>query len=317
MTVSLSWGGPARYPDVYERGVAALSSVFGLEVVAAPRVFEPSADPLSRAADLMTAFADPSVRGIITTIGGEDSIRLLPYLDPAVIAANPKIFLGYSDTTVSHFFCFNAGLTTFYGPSVMAGFAELLPYTEAAVRRALLSTSPIGVLQPAEGWTPEWPDWESFTPRALRPRHGWTFLQGSGIAEGRLLGGCIDVMEFVRGTSAWPASFDGAILFLETSEDAPPPLFVTRALRSYAAMGILHQIRGLIFGRPGGGERFEEYDAAILQVVRDEEGLAELPIITGMDFGHTDPMFVLPYGALARIDCERRTFAVLESGVID
>lgn len=315
MTVSLSWGGPARFPAVYARGCGVLSSVFGLEVVPAPHVLAPDAPPRDRAADLMLAFADPTIRGIITTIGGEDSILLLPYLDPAVIAANPKVFLGYSDTTVSHFVCHNAGLTTFYGPSVMAGFAELLPYTEAAVRRALFSAAPIGVLQPAESWTPEWPDWESFAPRVLRPRRDWTFLQGSGIAEGRLLGGCIDVMEFLRGTSAWPASFDGAILFLETSEDAPPPPFVTRALRSYAAMGILHAIKGLIFGRPGGGERFEEYDAAILQVVRDEEGLDELPIVTGMDFGHTDPMFVLPYGALARIDCERREFAVLESGV--
>jgi muramoyltetrapeptide carboxypeptidase LdcA involved in peptidoglycan recycling len=317
MTVSLSWGGPARYPAVYERGCSVLSSVFGLTVVHAPHVLAPDAHPRDRAADLMAAFADPSIRGIITTIGGEDSIRLLPYLDPAVIAANPKVFLGYSDTTVSHFVCHNAGLTTFYGPSVMAGFAELLPYTAAAVRRALFSNAPIGELQPADGWTPEWPDWESFVPRSLRPRHDWTFLQGSGIAEGRLLGGCIDVLEFVRGTSAWPASFDGAILFLETSEDAPPPVFVTRALRSYAAMGILQRINGLIFGRPGGGERFEEYDAAILRVVRDEEGLGHLPIITGMDFGHTDPMFVLPYGALARIDCGRRTFAVLESGVSD
>ena len=315
MTVSLSWGGPARYPAVYQRGCEVLSSVFGLEVVAAPHVFTPDAHPRDRAADVMLAFADPSVRGIISTIGGDDSMRLLPYLDPTVIAANPKVFLGFSDTTVSHFVCHNAGLTTFYGPSLMAGFAELLPYTEAAVRQALFSTSPIGALEPADGWTPEWADWSNFVPRALRPRHEWTFLQGEGIAEGRLLGGCIDVMEFLRGTPAWPRSFDGAILFLETSEDAPPPSFVLRALRSYAAMGILHEIKGLLFGRPGGGERFAEYDAAILQVIRDEEGLDQLPIVTGLDFGHTEPMFVLPYCALARIDCDQRTFTVLESGV--
>jgi muramoyltetrapeptide carboxypeptidase LdcA involved in peptidoglycan recycling len=37
-----------------------------------------------------------------------------------------------------------------------------------------------------------------------------------------------------------------------------------------------------------------------------------LPIVTGMDFGHTAPFFSLPYGALAEVDCDTRTFAVLE-----
>ena len=76
------------------------------------------------AADLMEAFADPSIAGIITSIGGDDSIRLIPHLDLAVIAANPKVFLGFSDTTTLHFACLAAGVTSFYGPAVMAGFGE-------------------------------------------------------------------------------------------------------------------------------------------------------------------------------------------------
>ena len=54
----------------------------------------------------------------------------------------------------------------------------------------------------------------------------------------------------------------------------------------------------------------------ILQVVAEEEGLSGLPVITGMDFGHTDPMFVLPYGVQARIDSDRQRFEILESAVI-
>jgi muramoyltetrapeptide carboxypeptidase LdcA involved in peptidoglycan recycling len=68
-----------------------------------------AADPRGRAADLMAAFADPCVAGIVSTIGGDDSIRLLPYLDLDVIAANPKPFLGYSDTTITHLACHAAG----------------------------------------------------------------------------------------------------------------------------------------------------------------------------------------------------------------
>ena len=63
------------------------------------------------------------IDGIVSTIGGDDSIRLLPYIDPNVIRNNPKVFMGYSDATV-HGFCRRAGLVSFYGPSIMAGFAE-------------------------------------------------------------------------------------------------------------------------------------------------------------------------------------------------
>ena len=123
-----------------------------------------------------------------------------------------------------------------------------------------------------------------------------------------MLGGCIEVFDWLRGTELWPSleTWQDAILFLETSEDAPPPVNVKYMLRAFAALGILKRLSGLLFGRPGGGvplEQFEEYDQVILKVVRDEEGLDDLPIITNMDFGHTDPMFVLPYGVQAEIDC--------------
>ncbi len=84
-------------------------------------------------------------------------------------------------------------------------------------------------------------------------------------------------------------------------------------------MGVLRDLSGLLFGRPGGAtlpvERFDDYDRAILQVVVDEEGLIDLPVITRMDFGHTDPMCVLPYGVKARIDPANQTFEIIEGAV--
>jgi muramoyltetrapeptide carboxypeptidase LdcA involved in peptidoglycan recycling len=50
-------------------------------------------------------------------------------------------------------------------------------------------------------------------------------------------------------------------------------------------------------------------------VIRDEEGRDDLTIVTEMDFGHTCPVFTLPYGAMAEIDHDRKTFSILESGV--
>jgi muramoyltetrapeptide carboxypeptidase LdcA involved in peptidoglycan recycling len=331
-TVSLSWGGPSVFPDRYQVGVQQLQDEFGLQVVEMPNTLGDAdwlADhPEARAEDLMQAFADPSIKGIFSNIGGDDSIRLLPFIDLDVIKNNPKIFLGYSDTTISHLICYKAGLVSFFGPSIMAEFAEncgMFPYVVRSLRQTLFSSDVIGEIQPsAEGWTVEWLDWadpsSQQTKRKLNPSTGWKFLQGSGVRRGHLVGGCLEVLDWARGTEIFPADWENAILFLETSEEAPPPNQVTRILRVFAAMGVLEKVSGILFGRPGGElplETFEEYDRAILRVVNEEQGLIDLPIITNMDFGHTSPMFVLPYGLQAEIDFENKCFSIVENAVID
>ncbi|MFA9479999.1 S66 peptidase family protein [Phycisphaerales bacterium AB-hyl4] len=332
--ISLSWGGPGKFPHRYEAGKRQLQEAFDVEVVETRHALrDPDwlhRNPKARADDLMEAFANPAINGIVSTIGGDDSIRLLPHVDPEVIRSNPKVLMGYSDTTITHWMCFHAGLVTFYGPSVMAGFAEnggIFPYTRAAVHQALFSAQPLGPVAPNDdGWTVERLDWavpeNQHRPRELNPSEPWQFLQGQGVVEGRLVGGCLEVVECMRGTPFWlpDAVWDDAILFLETSQDAPPPSTMKSALRSYASMGFLSKLAGILVGRPGGGvppQQFEQYEQAILQVVAEEEGLTHLPILTRMDFGHTDPMFVLPYGVLAQIDCAQRTFSILENAVVE
>jgi muramoyltetrapeptide carboxypeptidase LdcA involved in peptidoglycan recycling len=333
-TISMSWGGPGTCPHRYEAGKRQLRESFELVVVETRHALRSAEwlerNPRARADDLMEAFADPSIKAIISTIGGDDSIRLLPYLDPEVMRANPKIVMGYSDTTVTHLACFAAGLVSFYGPAIMAGFAEnggLFSYMVNSVRRTLFSSEPAGIIEPnSEGWTVEFLDWaepeNQLRKRKLNPAQGWNYLQGEGVRRGRLIGGCLEVLDWLRGTDVWPGAdaWQDAILFLETSEEAPSPTRVLRILRALAAMGILRRLSGILFGRPGGPvpvEQFGEYDEVLLQVVTGEEGLADLPIITGMDFGHTDPMFLLPYGVEAEIDCNRRLFAITEAAVVD
>ena len=329
-TVSLSWGGPSVFPHRYQAGVKQLQEEFGLQVVHMPNTLKEAGwlarNPKARADDLMQAFADPSIKGIFSTIGGSDSIRLLPFIDFDVIRDNPKVFLGYSDTTISHLFCYRAGLVSYFGPSIMAEFAEncgMFPYMVESLRRTLFSSAVIGEIQPStEGWTVEFLDWadpaSQQIKRKLNPSTGWKFLQGKGARRGHLVGGCLEVLDWTRGTEIFPEDWQNAILFLETSEEAPPPDLVARTLRVFAAMGILPQLSGILFGRPGGNispDTFQEYDKAILQVVTHEEGLIDLPIITQMDFGHSSPMFILPYGVQAEIDFENQRFSILENAV--
>lgn len=90
--------------------------------------------------------------------------------------------------------------------------------------------------------------------------------------------------------------------------------------QNLAVVGVLERLGGILFGRPGGAiaeAQHLAYDEAIRQVVSEEYGLISLPIITNMDFGHTDPIMVLPYGLQAELDCEQQTFTILESAVAE
>ncbi|WP_174613685.1 S66 family peptidase [Virgibacillus ihumii] len=327
-TVSPSWGGAgdAELRWRYEQGVKRLENIFGLEVVPMPNSLKGSdyiyENPQSRAEDLMEAFKDKSIKGIIANIGGEDSIRLLPYIEFDVIRENPKIFMGYSDVTVSHLFCLKAGVSSFYGPAILTDFAENVemdPYTIEMLKRTLFSDEVIGEINPAQKWTSEHLEWDAVNKnqrRTMQLNTGYEVLHGSGVAQGRLIGGCIDVLEFAKSTEIWPEPkyWEDSILFFETSEEKPEPDLIKYWLRNYAAQGILQKASGLIFGKPMDERYYELYKEVIHQVMR-ENNLENLPVLYNLNFGHTEPKLVLPYGAMAEIDCSKKTFSILENGV--
>jgi muramoyltetrapeptide carboxypeptidase LdcA involved in peptidoglycan recycling len=127
--------------------------------------------------------------------------------------------------------------------------------------------------------------------------------------------GCLEAVDWLRGTPVWPELpvWGNAILFLETSEDEPSPTAVVYMFRALGATGALREARGILYGRPYGDEaKFDAYDAALLKVLA-ELGLNELPLVTRMDFGHTDPKFIVPIGVEAEIDCDRQQMRYLES----
>jgi len=329
--ISLSWGGPADIPHRYEAGKAQFEQEFGLRVQETEHALADAAflaqHPEVRWEDWRRALLDPEIAGVIATIGGEDSVRLLPYVDFEVLRDHPKAFLGFSDSTVSHLMCQRAGLASFYGPSLMSDFAEncgMLPFVADCFRRTLMTPEPAGEFAPHGGWTVQFLDWNvrenQATRRTFEPPVPPRYLQGTGKHVGHVLGGCMEVLEFVRGTALWPSleDWDGALLLLETSEEAPSTTLVRRWLRGYGSMGVLERVNGILFGRPGGGvpaERFQEYDECLLGVVRDELGLTDLAIVTCLDIGHTSPCGVLPLGVRSEIDCDARRLTVLDAAV--
>ncbi len=329
-TVSLSWGGAGEpvIRDRYEKAKKRLTEEFGLNVIEMPHTLKGSAHvfahPEERAKDWMAALEDPTIKGVFSCIGGEDSIRLLPYIDLDVIANNPKVFLGYSDSTVSHLLCYQAGVTSFYGPSMLMEFGEnvaMHDYTVQSVRDNLFQDKALGVIEPSPKWTSERLEWtvkeNNDTLRTMQTEaHGIECLQGSGQVQGHMLGGCIEVLDMVRGTSIWPSldQWKGAILFLETSEDCTPPGAITAMLRSMVATGAIDQINGIIWSKPLEETHYEAYKEVIRQVIAVEAGRPDLPILYNLNFGHTSPMFTIPMGVAGQIDCDKKTFSLLEAG---
>lgn len=321
-TVSLSWGGAGDEKLLYryETGKKRLEEM-GLNVVEMDSTLKGSEYvynyPEKRAKDLMNAFKDPEIKAIISCIGGDDSIRLLPYIDYEVIRNNPKIFIGYSDTTITHLIMYKAGVRSYYGPSILGEFGEnieIFPYTLEYISQIFFEGDSLGFIKPAEFWSGERIEWlyenRNFT-KLMQKNTGYEVLQGEGIVEGHLLGGCVDVLEMAKGTEIWPDinEFDGAILFLETSEETMSPDNLLYSLRNYGAQKILQRLNGILFGKPYQNKYYEEYKDVIRKVLKEYK-LETLPVMYNLSFGHNQPMHIIPYGAVARLDLNNKRFSI-------
>jgi len=122
--VSPSTAAPARFPAVHALAMRRLREEFGLGPVEYPTTRRLDASPQDRAADLMAAFADPGIRAVLATIGGDDQITVLPYLDPGVVVACPKPFARYSDNTNLLNWLWNLGVPSYHGGSTMVHLGQ-------------------------------------------------------------------------------------------------------------------------------------------------------------------------------------------------
>lgn len=319
--VSLSWGGLGDESLIHKYDIAKerLEKDFGLEVVTMPHALAGSEfvyeHPELRAKDFMDAFLDPSVKGIFSAIGGDDSVRILPYIDCEIIKTHPKIFMGYSDTTVSHFIMNKAGVVSYYGPSIMAEFGEygkMFDYTADAVRNILFGDSRGYPVLSSDIWSNDslaWKEENMHKRRKIQPEtHHYEVLSGGGTIRGQLLGGCIDVFPMIVGTSIWPSAeeWKGKILLLETSEEKPTPDYVKYYLRNLGAQGILQKINGIVVGKPKDEEFYEEYKEVYRKVLHEFHREA-LPILYNVNVGHASPIGILPLGIEYEIDLDQKT----------
>lgn len=313
---------PARAPRRFERGIAEVERLgFRVRVAANARGLRGhrSGTVEERAADLHELFGDPDVHAILCSIGGFNSNSLLEELDYDLVRSNPKVFVGYSDVTALHAGIWSqTGLAVCLGPSLMMQFAEfdgIDPYTWEAWERTLMRAEPAGVLGPAEEWTDESLAWDEADTRRRerRPNPGRRAIR-TGKAEGPVVAGNLATLLAVAGPRFWPP-LDGALLCLE-DDDEEDVARVDRMLTQLRLLGAFEQIAGLALGRfttasdlgPG-----SPLDAVVLEATRG----FEFPIAADLDFGHTDPMFCLPWGVRAGLEAGGQVrLSLLEPAVL-
>ncbi len=338
--VSLSAGtiGEASSAHQLARGLARLRGL-GLVPVVMPHALdgrEPlAAHPEWRAADLKTAMLDPTIKGIICAIGGEDTFRLAPYLMTdavfrTAVATQPKLFSGFSDTTINHLMLYRLGLQTFYGPNTMNDLAELdvemLPYTQQTIAHYFTNPATTPIVS-APVWYEERRD---FSEAALDTPHvahqemrGYQVLHGRGKVSGPLLGGCLEslddlLVDHLPGEAATatryglfptPDEWAAKILFIETSEEQPTPASYRAMLTHLEKAGVFSQIVGIIAGKPQDEVHFDAYR----EILTAMASKYDLPTMFNLNFGHAYPRTALPYGAMATLDCDDASLTIDEA----
>jgi muramoyltetrapeptide carboxypeptidase LdcA involved in peptidoglycan recycling len=319
--VSPSFAAPGAFPAKHELSMRRLRDEFGLEPVEYPTTRQVGAPAKDRAADLMAAFADPDIKAVLATIGGDDQITVLPYLNPAVFAANPKPYLGYSDNTNMLNWLWNVGVAGYHGGSTMVHLGRpggLHPVSTASLRAALLTGGDVD-LRPVETFNDEDLDWND--PASLertvptQPSPGWFWHQPDRAVTAPTWGGNLEILHWNLAAGRWirpVTDYAGCVLLLETSEEMPPAEEVFRMLRNAGERGLLGQFPAVIVGTAKAHSRqhptsLDERDryrqdqrAAVLRALTDYNPTAMA--VFGVDIGHTDPQWIVPYGGLMTVD---------------
>jgi len=318
--VSPSWAGPAVYPAIHGLAMRRLRELLSLEPVEYPTTAK-QGSPEERAADLMAAYADPTIRAVFATIGGDDQITVLPHLDPAPFVADPKPYFGYSDNTNLLNWLWLHGVPGYHGGSTMVHLARgagVDPEHLASLRAALFETVDLEIT-PVEEFSDEelsWADPASLTSAGPSvPSPGFHWHRADRVVTGPTWGGNLEIVHWNLAANRWikpNAAYAGSILLLETSEELPPAEEVFRMLRNAGERGLLEQFPAVLVGTAKAsniGNRPPPEDRARFRDEQRDAVLRALAMynpaamaVLGVDFGHTAPQWVLPYGGRMTVD---------------
>ena len=284
----------------------------GLEVVFAPNTTDDNWDYMGsatvekRVADIHTAFADKSVKAIMTIIGGFNSNQLVAHIDYDLIKNNPKIFCGFSDITALHSAIrTKTGLETYYGPHFSSlGMKHGCDYTFNHFVKMLVTDGKDEV-EPSEIWSDDlwFLDQEK---REFEANEGYWNIH-SGQAKGEINGGNLGTFNLLLGTPYRPEFKPDTILFIEDTEDCALPVF-ERNLQALICQPDFKNVKGLVIGRFQKGSKVTR--EGLEYILNTKPELKDLPILANVDYGHSAPLLTIPLGGTATLNNGRLTMEV-------
>lgn len=322
--ISPSSGLPGLFPWVQDLGLKRLREVFNLNFQEYPTTRQMNSPLEARAKDITDAFEDSNIKAVFASIGGDDQIKLIKFLDPQIFIKNPKPFFGYSDNTHLHNFLWKMGIPSYYGGSIMTQFAmqnKMHDLTVKFLKYALFNNGDFNI-EVSKEFNDEGLDWSDkhnlLKQRKMEPNDG-LFWDGEVPAQGILWGGCVESMIEQLAVGKYLPDIDEldeTVLFLETAEDLPDHWIVEFLLTGMGERGWFSKFKAVLVGRPKAwefdkqnseqekNEYQEKQRETVLKTVRQYN--KNIPIVQNLDFGHTDPQIVLPMGKTAKIDSKNK-----------
>jgi muramoyltetrapeptide carboxypeptidase LdcA involved in peptidoglycan recycling len=194
----------------------------------------------------------------------------------------------------------------------------LHPVSTASLRAALLDGGDLQLHQ-VDRFCEVEPDWAD--PEGLRypvptsPAPGWLWHRADRVVTGPTWGGNLEILEWTLAVGRWirpPEDYAGCVLILETSEELPSSEEVFRILRNMGERGLLAQFPAVVFATakatfidwPVSRDKREPYRTAQRDAViaAFEAYNPEAMIVFNVDFGHTDPQWIIPYGGTMTVN---------------
>ena len=260
----------------------------------------------NRVTDLMEAFLDRNVEIIICANGGYNVNQILPYLDYKTIEQNPKIIVGYSDITALLIAIMNkTGLVTYYGP-MLSGFVRGDKYTMQYFEK-ILSNEDIRIFPSKRIY-----DYKRLNDgiEKVTLKNGGMITIQEGVGYGKIIGGNLCTLNLLQGTEYMP-KLNNCILFLEDdADDFNTDVFLLEFDRNLESLLQLPncKINGIVFGR------FQLCSnmtiGKLTAVIKNKEKLKDIPIVSGVDFGHTNPMITIPLGAYCKLNSKENNIEI-------
>ena len=267
-----------------------------------------SADAGTRAAEFMSLYENPQVSAIVPPWGGEFLMDMLPYIDFKRLSELPaKWVCGYSDvTTLTFAMTVCCDMATVHGSNLMNMGCAAIHESDLAAFDAMSKQE---ITQKNSGFWGGFTSWDDNAKPvySLTEKTVWKSLDGKkrDKMEGRMLGGCLDVMSVLIGTRFAPVTAflekyrnDGFVWTLESAEMSAAEIY--RALWHMRECGWFNYASGILFGRPDGYSDTRNFTLADAL----EKGLSGLgiPVIYDADIGHIPPQMQIVNGAYGTVD---------------